>query len=209
MSLNRAIDKLIDTSRLIELRMAFKAAEGKRVREAFEVLTSGAPQPGSKGFKQKTVYLEVLQRVLTLLGPAEVALCAAALGPSSIAALKDRDRVALPHEMKKRKARFRGQHIQRLASQQSTGSTRYIHKQWMLLNQIVFTPTEAPAPEISKSPREELNQNTVVIAQTTDSSIPRSSLRGPTVGLPTSQTDQNVTCRSMADGLPDCANERF
>lgn len=115
MAVAKAVDKLTDTARLIELRLAFRAVEEVRVRDAFKLLAQGRPLPGSKGSKQKIAYLEFLQRVQNLQGSAGVALCAAALGPSRVASLKERERIEIPHEMKKRKSQLSGQTLCNLA----------------------------------------------------------------------------------------------
>ena len=115
MSLTKAIDKILDVSNLIELRMSLKEAEKSRVLDAFALLAHGSPKADSKGLKQRVVYLEVLRKLEALLGMPEVAICAAALGPTSVAALKDRDRVKLPHEMKKVQARIRSDILVQLA----------------------------------------------------------------------------------------------
>ena len=194
MSVTKAIDKLTDTSKLIELRMALKPAEGKRVREAFELLARGGPLPNSKGMKQKIVYLEFLQKVQSLLGLSEVALCAAALGPSAVAALNDRGRVMLPHEIKKRKARFKGEHIQSLANSYFAECMRQPST-----NTQAFATTHSPCSEASGVICGELDQNAITVPQEGEHSLPAlSSDMQLGTSLDRSKRDQSVTCKSKS-----------
>jgi hypothetical protein len=106
LSIESVIDKLVDSSRLIQQRPGLKPPEENRVTEAFNLLATGPPSKGAKGAKQRTVYLEFLQRVNATLGRDKVVLCAAILGPSSVAGMRDRVRVELPHRMKERSEEF-------------------------------------------------------------------------------------------------------
>jgi hypothetical protein len=106
LSTESVIDKLVDSSRLIQQRPGLKPPEENRVTEAFNLLATGPPSKGAKGAKQRTVYLEFLQRVNATLGRDKVVLCAAILGPSSVAGMRDRVRVELPHRMKERSEEF-------------------------------------------------------------------------------------------------------
>lgn len=115
MLLTKAVDKLLAVSSLIELRTAFKTTEETRVHEAFALLARESHHPGSTTSKNKRVYVEFLQRVQSILGVPEVALSAAALGSTGVAALREPDRVKLPHEMKKHKTQLRGAALVRLA----------------------------------------------------------------------------------------------
>ena len=105
LSLEDAVDKLIDASKVIQHRMGLRQAEEKRVNEAFELLVDG-PQDDSNGAKQRTIYLDFLRRVLKVVGASNVVLCAASLGPSAVCSMKDRVRVHLPFKMKEREAEF-------------------------------------------------------------------------------------------------------
>ena len=101
------VEKLIDISEVIENRMGLKPVEEKRVNEAFAMLANGPPPAQSTGAKQRIVYVDFLQRVQKLMGLPMVVLCAAGLGSSSVAALRDRVRVDLPVMMKEKAATFR------------------------------------------------------------------------------------------------------
>lgn len=124
MSVAKAIDKLVETARLVELRMAFRAVEEVRVQDAFELLARGAPPLGSKGTKQKILYLDFLQQVQKLQGSVGVALCAAALGPSKIASFRERERVEIPHEMEKQKSHLVGGTLRNLVQSYEVKGTR-------------------------------------------------------------------------------------
>jgi hypothetical protein len=102
----KAVDKLIDASKVIQRRPGLKSTEGKRVTEAFTLLATGPPPVDSKGAKQRDVYLDFLRRVQKVIGLSKVVLCAAGLGPSAISGMKDRVRVDLPFKMKERENEF-------------------------------------------------------------------------------------------------------
>ena len=113
---NSTIDKLIDTSTVIQLRMGVRSAEENRISEAFTLLAEGPPPESSKGAKQRVVYLEFLQRVQKVVGHSMVVLCAVGLGPSAVSAMRDRVRVGLPHAMKEREDAFKRDILNGLAN---------------------------------------------------------------------------------------------
>lgn len=94
-----ALAKLRDTSVVIDRRGGFSKEEGKRAADADIVLERGQPTPGSKGEKNRTKYWYFLQKVNELSGRPMVKLCAAALGLSAIANMRERLRVDLPYEI--------------------------------------------------------------------------------------------------------------
>lgn len=114
--INNTIDKLIDTSTVIQLRMGVKLAEENRISEAFTLLVEGPPPESSKGAKQRVVYLEFLQRVQKVVGHSMVVLCAVGLGLSAVSAMRDRVRVGLPHAMKEREYAFKRDILNGLAN---------------------------------------------------------------------------------------------
>ncbi len=116
LSVESAVDKLIDTSKVIQNRMGVKSAEEKRVNEAFTLLAEGPPPESSTGAKQRVVYLDFLQRVQKVVGLSKVVLCAAGLGPSAVAGMRDRVRVDLPHAMKEREDAFENDILEGLAN---------------------------------------------------------------------------------------------
>ena len=56
--LDKALNKLVDASQVIERRMGVKAAEGKRIDEAFKLLARGVTN--GRGVKQQEPYLDFL-----------------------------------------------------------------------------------------------------------------------------------------------------
>lgn len=94
LSIEEAIDKLIDASKVIQNRLNVKPAEDKRVNAALTLLAGRTDDDD--------VYVTFLRRVQQVMGLSIVVLCAAGLGPSKIRSLRDRVQVDLPHELKKR-----------------------------------------------------------------------------------------------------------
>ena len=62
LSTKNTLNKLVDTSKVIERRKGVKEVEGKHVNEAFRLLTHGRPV-NARGVKQQAVYLDFLKRV--------------------------------------------------------------------------------------------------------------------------------------------------
>lgn len=121
LSVGSAMDKLSDFATLTKHRMGLKTMEKKRVDGAFELFATGPPPASSRGAKQKMLYLEFLQRVRTLLGDAGVVFCAAGLGSSAIANMKDSDRVFLASSLKEKWHTFDTTVFQGLADGVSQG----------------------------------------------------------------------------------------
>lgn len=107
LSVEKAVDKLIDASKVIQNRMGVKPAEDKRVNAALTLLAG----PFSK---QHEVYLNFLRRVQKVMGLSMVVLCAAGLGPSAIIGMRDRIRVDLPCAMKEREDELKSDVLQGL-----------------------------------------------------------------------------------------------
>lgn len=114
-SLDQAVDKLIDASKVVQHRMGVKPAEEKRVNDAFKLLAAGPPAAGSKGARQQEVYLNFLRRIQKVLGLSMVVLCAVGLGPSAVSGMRDRVRVDLPFKVKEREDEFKNDILQSLA----------------------------------------------------------------------------------------------
>jgi hypothetical protein len=117
-SIDGALDKLLDTSQLIEQRGAFKGSEAKRVSDAFKFLTSHfALQDMST--RQRN-YLNFLQKVQEFGGASMVALSAAGLGASAVYCMTDRNRVGLPYKIRDRIEDLDHPTLQRLANEYSS-----------------------------------------------------------------------------------------
>ncbi|KAL4788737.1 hypothetical protein BDV19DRAFT_383660 [Aspergillus venezuelensis] len=82
---DEAITKLLKFSTLTHHRTYLKDSEQKRVDEAFQL--------------QKTIYLETLRNIRKKHGDTGVVLSAAGLGPSTIAYMRDEERVFLPSKL--------------------------------------------------------------------------------------------------------------
>ena len=51
-TLNKAVDKLINASKVVQHHMGLKPAEEKRVNDVFKLLAIGGPAAGLKGARQ-------------------------------------------------------------------------------------------------------------------------------------------------------------
>lgn len=96
---DQAVAKLAKFSSLTHHRTYLKDPEKKRVDEALQLLTNGRPSSGAKGAKQKVTYLESLRNLRKKFGDTGVILCAAGLGASSIANMREEERVYLPSKL--------------------------------------------------------------------------------------------------------------
>lgn len=94
-----AVAKLVKFSKLTHHRTYLTDIQKQRVDEAFQLLTNGRRPDGAKGAKQKNIYLEVQRNVRKKFGDTGVVLCAAGLGSSAIANMRDEERVFLPYQL--------------------------------------------------------------------------------------------------------------
>ncbi|UNI15363.1 hypothetical protein JDV02_001900 [Purpureocillium takamizusanense] len=119
-SVEAAVDRLREESRTIQNRGGLTSRQVERVDDAFALLASGEPPPGSTGAANRSKYLKVLKRVEEINGLAYVVLCAAGLGRSTIACMKESMRVGLPIEMKKQKDDLDQPALEKIASTYTT-----------------------------------------------------------------------------------------
>ncbi|KAF4339508.1 hypothetical protein FMUND_15483 [Fusarium mundagurra] len=110
LSLDQIVEKLIETSKIVENRMGLKSQEEARVKDAFSLLAS------RRCSVKKKPYLELLQRVHKRIGGYGVVLCAA-IGPTMILAMKDRDRVNLVVRMEEESGAIEQGELRKLANQ--------------------------------------------------------------------------------------------
>lgn len=115
-SIDAIIDKLIDTSKIIQNRMGLKPAEEIRVTEAFKLLAAGELPPDSKARANRKVYINLLKRIELVFGLNGVVLCAVGLGVSAVASMKDRIRVDIPVKMKEREVDLAQDGVQSIAN---------------------------------------------------------------------------------------------
>jgi hypothetical protein len=107
--LEQIVEKLIETSKIVENRMGLKSQEEVRVNDAFSLLAS------RRCSVKKKPYLELLQRVHKRIGGYGVVLCAA-IGPTTVLAMKDRDRVDLVVRMEEENGTIVKGELQKLAN---------------------------------------------------------------------------------------------
>jgi type IV secretory pathway VirB2 component (pilin) len=123
-SVDAVIDRLADVSRTIRLRTHLKPVEEKRVESAFTLVSSTLHPTASSGAK-KQVYQDLLRSVQTVVGPYGVVVCAAALGISAVAGMKDRLRVEIPTKMKEREKDLLHDTLQSIANSYSVKCELY------------------------------------------------------------------------------------
>jgi hypothetical protein len=96
--IDSAVARLLESSRLIECREDVTPAEFQRIRHAFELLEQQPSKALPKRSQREDHYLQFLKRAQKVGGRPMVLVCAAGLGPSKVAAMRDRDRLLLPTE---------------------------------------------------------------------------------------------------------------
>ena len=103
LSMDLAIAKLLDASKLIACREGVSSNEEKRVQWAFDLLEK--PPTGSlvRTMERRSHYRQFVRQAKKQGGLELVALCAAGLGQTSITAMRERDRLLLPSELSKYK----------------------------------------------------------------------------------------------------------
>jgi hypothetical protein len=101
--------------------------EAKRIEDAFALLQNGPDSANAQVARRQKIYYEFLQKVLKAMGLPMVVLCAACLGPSAIASMKDRDRVELPSKMEDAKSQLGNVVLQQLAEYYSSKGSFLIH----------------------------------------------------------------------------------
>lgn len=126
LTIDEAISKLLDSSKLVAQRGEFRATEAKRVTQAFSYLSldTAATQTRLQS------YVKFLRRLENVAGPAMVALSAAALGQAAIYTMTDRVRTELPFSILTRKSDLQNDVLQGFADAHlCVGSTRttYVH----------------------------------------------------------------------------------
>ena len=101
LSLDSALQRLVQASRDVERRNGAKETETKRVKSAATLLRNGYPPQDSIGASRQSTYLDFLRKVLQLNDLSMVVLCAIGLGQSAIAIAKESIRLHLPYEIQK------------------------------------------------------------------------------------------------------------
>lgn len=100
-----ATKKLLKASKLIACREGIKLNEEKRIQHAFALLVK-PPEGASKTAERQNHYRQFLRQAERVGGREMVVLCAVGLGQSSVASMRDRDRLLLPLEFKGHKSAY-------------------------------------------------------------------------------------------------------
>ncbi|EDN06471.1 hypothetical protein I7I51_06852 [Histoplasma capsulatum] len=117
-AVKKALAKLVDGAKIVQLREKVKPPEAKRIREAVALLSGKPDSTDSQISKRQNIYLEFLESVHKM-GLSMVVLCAVSLGPSAVVSMRDRDRVALPSKIEEIQDTLESAVLQRLARQYS------------------------------------------------------------------------------------------
>ena len=78
--INTAVEKVLDTSKLITYREGVKENEGKRIKHAFELLENPPLQTSQKTSEREHHYRRFLKQANKIGGRELVVLCAVGLG---------------------------------------------------------------------------------------------------------------------------------
>ncbi|KAK2796446.1 hypothetical protein FQN50_009557 [Emmonsiellopsis sp. PD_5] len=102
LSIDQAIAKLLTTAETIKLRKGVKPHEGKRIQQAFALLTRRPTSNSVKTAGRVDKYQHFLEAISDYdRGPQLAVNCAVGLGQSAIAAMKEHTRLHLPVEIAK------------------------------------------------------------------------------------------------------------
>lgn len=107
LSVEKAVDKLIDASKVIQNRIGVKLVEDKYINAALTLLAGLSS-------KQHEVYLNFLRRVQKVIGLSIVVLYTAGLGLSAIIGMRDYIQVDLPYIIKEREDELKSDVLQGL-----------------------------------------------------------------------------------------------
>ncbi|OAF61157.2 hypothetical protein VC83_02518 [Pseudogymnoascus destructans] len=97
-----AVTKLLETSKLICSRAWVKQHEGTRIQEAFKLVASSSSKTTSKTDLRRDSYQRFLKMAEVVNGVQAIVLSAVGLGQSAVANMREKERLQLPSEIKKR-----------------------------------------------------------------------------------------------------------
>ncbi|KAF2105228.1 hypothetical protein BDV96DRAFT_592868 [Lophiotrema nucula] len=117
LSIDMIIAKMQTAAETINLRGGVKPHERKRVKEAFALLTQLSQLPNVKTSERRERYQYFLRQVNEGCGSQPVVVCAAGVGGSAIAAMREHDRLRLPLETKRQEASFKSLILYKLAEE--------------------------------------------------------------------------------------------
>ena len=121
-----AVTKLLETSKLICSRNGVKQNEGTRIQEAFKLVASSSSKAISKTDLRRNSYQRFLKRVEVVNGVQAIVLCAVGLGQSAVANMRDKERLQLLSEIKKRGKALKSTLFQNLAKIHSAEGLSYL-----------------------------------------------------------------------------------
>ena len=121
-----AVTKLLEISKLICSRNGVKQNEGTRIQEAFKLVASSSSKAISKTDLRRNSYQRFLKRVEVVNGVQAIVLCAVGLGQSAVANMRDKERLQLLSEIKKRGKALKSPLFQNLAMIHSAEGLSYL-----------------------------------------------------------------------------------
>ena len=89
-SAGEAMERLVDTCKLIQYREGVRPHEAKRMKDAFTLMAAPSVEEESQTAVRRNSYRRLLKKVQDAVGPQIVVLCAVGLGQSTIGATRDR-----------------------------------------------------------------------------------------------------------------------
>lgn len=123
--LSAAVEKLLDTSKLITLREGVRKSEARRVQDGLELIERPEIEATDRTSTRRMQYQRFLKKVKEVGGPQMVVLCTACLGQSSLALMRERDRLLLPAELKRHSSTYQSDLFSYLAKTYSNGKQEH------------------------------------------------------------------------------------
>ncbi|SLM36761.1 hypothetical protein LPUS_06434 [Lasallia pustulata] len=120
LSASKAVEKLINTSKLIEYREDVRPQEAKRIQDAFTLMAEPSGEGrASQAAERRNNYRWLLKKVQDTVGPQLVVLCAVGLGQSAIGGMTDRVRLEFLEVIKEQEEALKSAILQKLANEYS------------------------------------------------------------------------------------------
>ena len=116
LSASEAVEKLIDTSKLIGYREDVRPQEAKRIQDALALMAETSGERGaSQAAERRNSYRWLLKKVKDGVGPQLVLLHAVGLGQSAIGGMTDRVRLEFLEAIKEQEESLKSAILQKLA----------------------------------------------------------------------------------------------
>lgn len=120
LSAGEAVEKLIDTSKLIQYREDVRPQEAKRIQDAFAMMAETSEEGrASQAAERRNSYRWLLKKVQDAIGPQLVLLCAVGLGQSAIGGMTDRVRLEFLEAIKEQEEALKSAILQKLGDKYS------------------------------------------------------------------------------------------